>query len=557
MAKFETTSARQELGFSPATAVRANIDVSGQQGTGAAIGQALVAGAGTLQEGAEKKAREAEKRVRIEEKRRQMMDANSAVVANKLRQTADAEFETFKLTNPQETWEPFRIRQTQKVANDVAELDFSPNVLATQQLKSESYSDIQSAKALTAATRQLRTDTIEAQQESLVAAFRSKDPNDVVEATSRYIENGANMGKDKAEVLADIKAAKEAGEKLKKRDTLDGWRDRIAEEPTAIRGLLEDELEARKTDDGVIPELESSDIQSLLNTATNREAQLLADTQAAENKRQSELETQLHDDIVDGNGSITIISNSNLKASAKRRLIRDLTDKNERDVARTWAIQDSDVARVDINALLTDQEAGFIDINQARNVLAEIAREETADGRSIMTSETFDKASSQITKGGRDAIDEFVETETVQVSNFLLTRLTDQDARLKVRADAGTLTPTERRQVSSVGFLLQVAKHQRNLYEAALDARVRELGIEDTSGNEVKIEAAKIWESFKRKDLTRQINDFTSASGQKLVKPTGFPETTWEGSDARNRAAIVHGVSKGFTNSQILEASIK
>lgn len=44
---FPTTTARQELGFTPATTVRANIDVS-QGDVGAAVGQALVAGIGTL-----------------------------------------------------------------------------------------------------------------------------------------------------------------------------------------------------------------------------------------------------------------------------------------------------------------------------------------------------------------------------------------------------------------------------------------------------------------------------------------------------------------------------
>ena len=48
MGEFGITSARQRLGFTPTTNVRANIQ-AGDIGTGAAIGQAVLAGAGIVQ----------------------------------------------------------------------------------------------------------------------------------------------------------------------------------------------------------------------------------------------------------------------------------------------------------------------------------------------------------------------------------------------------------------------------------------------------------------------------------------------------------------------------
>ncbi len=203
MARFDIQRAPEKLGVVPTTAVRANLDVSTG---GAALGQAI-AGAGlALQQ--------------IRQKRQQMTDGNSSVEADRLRSLADEEFKQFKLVNPQETWENERLKQTVGVGEEVAKLNFSPNALSAERQKSKTYSDVSTARALTDATFQLRKDTIDAQTESLVGAFRSGNPEKILEATKRYNDNGANMGKDKAEVLSDIKAARAAGEKLRSEDAI-------------------------------------------------------------------------------------------------------------------------------------------------------------------------------------------------------------------------------------------------------------------------------------------------------------------------------------------------
>lgn len=199
--------ARQRLGFTPSTAVRAP-NMPFDVGTGGALGQLLIGGL-TLGQN-------------IYKKRQQMQDANSDVTATKLRQTADQEFETFKLTNPQETWEPFRIEQTERVAEDINKLTFSPDALILQQSKSEFYSATRNARALTEATRQLRDDTIEAQTNALIEDFASGDPVRIAEGTRRFADNGDNMGKDKAEVLSDIQIAEKAGAKIATDKLVDG-----------------------------------------------------------------------------------------------------------------------------------------------------------------------------------------------------------------------------------------------------------------------------------------------------------------------------------------------
>ncbi len=558
IAKFPIQTAPEKLGVVPTTGVRASIDVrTGETGIGADILNVIGATSRIQQRTAKQEEAQRLREQRIREKRQQMSDANNSVLATKVRKQKDTEFATFKLTNPQETWEKFRAEQTEQAAGEVDALPFSDDARERERFKSVSYTDVETAQALTDATRQLRTDTIDAQTEALTEAFRTGSPEEIAESTRRYIDNGANMGKDKVEVLNDIKTAREAGEKLRKQDILDDWRDRIAVDPAATEEVLEAELEARKTGKGVISELDSGDIQSLLNTATNRQSQLTADAEKEINAKNTALETKLHDDIVAGDASITDIQSSGLPASNKRRLEQDINDRNKRDIEKTWALQDSKVASQGANSVLIDIEAGQIDINEARNKLSEFARQKTPDGRSIMAKTTFDETMDKIAKGGRDAVDLFTDEQTAIVSNSLTARLTEREARLRIRSEARTLTATEKRQFSTTGFLLQVAKHQEILYNNGLAQRLRTLGIEDTSGKEAKAEAVKIWESIKRKDLTQRINDFLSASGQELVKPFGFPAETWEKSDARNRTAIVQAVSEGFTNKEIEELLIK
>ena len=332
MATFPITEARQELGVTPTTGVRARIDTRTGAGlVGAAIGRGILDLGEKLQKGSIT-------RKAIEAKRRQMMDANSAVLADTLRRTADAEFETFKLTNPQETWETERIRQVQQVANEISGLDFSQDALITQQAKSALYGSVETAQALTAATRQLRTNTIEAQTQAMVDAFRTGGAREQLEAVTRYRDNGTNMGKDKVEVLNDIKAARVAGQKLRKQDVIDEWQDRIAENPVVIENILSAELEARKQNKGTLPVLESADIQSLINLANAREVQLLADTLAERNRQQRDLENDLYDGLADKSKAIPDITGSNLDAAAKRRLVNDEENFAQRDVNRTWPL---------------------------------------------------------------------------------------------------------------------------------------------------------------------------------------------------------------------------
>ncbi len=645
MAKFPIAEARQELGFIPSAGVRANIDTRLGAGAGAAIGQALIE---TLTEAKKRTEAETEKREAIAVKRQQMQDANSAVIADTLRRTADAEFETFKLKNPQEIWETERIRQTQEVGNAVAELAFSPDSVIAQQIKSEAYTAIETAQALTDATRQLRTDTIDAQTEAMVNAFRTGGAKEQLEAITRFRDSGPNMGKDRAEVVSDIKAARDAGKKLRKQDTIDAWQDRIAENPTLTEQILEGELSARKgagfdpsgtgfdiatskasgavpdeaghlgsidprtgmvlkgmrheTIDktfsteknlgnkiifkggrffsvsqsdtgkgltlaeakkiktvpveggGAIPEneLPSSDIQSLINLATARKVQLLADTQAEVAAARRIAEKELQDGITDGTVSVTDIQKDpRLDAAAVRRLQQDMKTKAELDVNKGWPlVDDLDIIR-SLDSELAKMEAGSVDTVEMYQKI------DNAMANGQLTRESYSRYRGLARKGGRDAIQLATDTSMELIDNALIRRFSDREARTILRSIDRELTAQEKREASSNAFLLQVNRHQSLLIRNDIEQKLRSLKKETVSGIEATTEAAKVWEMFRRKTLGDKINDFKVFSGQRVPMPDGFPKNVWDNASDRAKANFVTGAAAGFSNKEMIEAQTK
>ncbi|KKN21095.1 hypothetical protein LCGC14_0928890 [marine sediment metagenome] len=548
MANFPIVEARQELGVVPVVATRARAGMrtdTAAGATGAVLGQAVL---DILEQVGEERQQQSIARKAIEVKRRQMMDANSAVLADTLRRTADAEFETFKLTNSQETWETERTRQVQQVADEIGGLDFSQDALIAQQAKSALYGSVETAQALTAATRQLRTDTIEAQTQAMVDAFRIGGAKEQLEAVTRYRDNGANMGKDTVEVLNDIKAARTAGQKLRKQDVIDEWQDKIAENPVVVENILSAELEARKQDKGTIPVLESADIQSLINLANAREVQLLADTAAERNRQQRDLENDLYDGLADKTKSISDVMSSNLDAAAKRRLVNDEENFAQRDVNRTWPLVDNDLAVEQLDSQLSSLEAGVIDRTQMDRHINDTA----VDGE--LTRETRDKFRALSKKGGRDAVDAAVKFEVDKIENALIRRFTDLESRFIIRSLERPLTQQEAGQASSNAYLLQINRHQLFLIKGEIERNMRPPVTEKDviSGVEATAIASKVWEKYRTKTLGAKINAFKEYTGQRVPRPDGFSQKVWESATDREKADIVEAVSNGLSNEEIL-----
>jgi hypothetical protein len=457
------------------------------------------------------------------------------------------------------TWEPQLVQEIggAMAAAESMFANMSPEERAILTAEIDSMATDALGDSFIAESEQEKEDARDAVIDEVTGAYTDGIPEDRQAAGERFLDVAPTLWDD-AEAKRVLKDAIKAGQKARKQNTLDSWQDRIAVNPDTTGNLLEAELQARKTGKGVIPELTGEDIQSLLNTVTNRKTQLTAEAQAKFNREQDALENELHDKVVDPETpvSVTDIAKSNLTVDRKRRLEQDISDKNARDIANMWAIEDTRYASEDVNSILTSQESGITSINQARSRLYELARE-TENGRSVLSKGTFDKTMAKITKGGRDATDKFVAGKIKRFRNYLLGRLTRDEAALRVRYEAGTLTGTQRRQYASVGFLYQVNNHQLIILENSIDKRIRDEGIEDVSGNRAKEIAAEEWLAVKSKTLSDRIKEFTIDSGVNLTVPMGFSKSVWDNASPRERALIVQKVSEGYSNNEIEGALTK
>ncbi len=457
---FPIVGARQELGFTPTGAVRANIDVrTGEGAVGAAIGQGIVQ---LTRQALQEKKRRDEHRRRIEEKRRQMQDANSAVTANKLRDTATIEFETFKLTNPQETWEPFRIKQAGDVATQIGGLDFSPDAAETQRLKSEAYTSTETARSLTQATRQLRTDTIAALTESMVDSFRSGDKVRMAESTRTFADNGANMGKDKAEVLSDIKIAKEAGEKLRTEDEINKVHGAI--ELASTTGDFDIPKELAKNP--IIPETKQASLRTAIGTAEKARDANIKDVQTElVNKATS---TAVREYFA---GQQTV---ANLNQQHEKGLIKDSEFKFMMKGLQDVIPDNSNpVAAGKIRRANASFSIGAIDRAAADEIVLENYSKLDAEDRENVVADLEDIEAKVIATSKSNAYSEgrglmsrqFIGIQSPEDFNLFTAGLTDaQKQKLNKR------------------FTLEI--NNRDLYERAIDDRFKELrkeGVSDVS----------------------------------------------------------------------------
>ncbi len=315
---FPITQARQELGFTPSTAVRANIDVRGTGGIGGAVGQAVLGGTGTVQG--------------ILQKRQQMQDDNSNTEADNMRTLADIEFEQFKLDNPQDAWHGFRQEQTQRVANEVGGLKFSNAALTKQTVLSAMYSDESSANALIDATRQLRRETLLIQTDALVEAFAQDDPQKKIDQINQYRTSEATKAFGPEIIARNIKAAMQAG-------TIKNLKGRIILDPTGTKKMLQDELEARKK--GEQTELQKAlpnteDIDDLIDFARAEQSQEEMDKRAVEQGAKEVIQQELWGQLQDDNfgKALESVQSSDLPVTGEggKKWWTDLIKKTEKAV---------------------------------------------------------------------------------------------------------------------------------------------------------------------------------------------------------------------------------
>ena len=412
-----------------------------------------------------------------------MTDANSAVEADGLRTLADEEYKQFKATNPQETWEDFRRKQTEEVAQNVSQLSFSNKARTRQQVRSQSYSEISTARALTDSTLQLREDTIETLTENLTDAFRSGDPEKIADAKQLYKDSGNNMGKDENEVSSDIKAAEVAGEKLRVQDIVNDVHAAI--ESAEETGNFE--LAKQLAQNPVIPEKQQTSLRGTIKTAENtrntkidRERQELINTTTSDTLREY-FQGTLSVSVLDQRQSLGLIKDTEFKFMRK-----GLEEK--------IPTHSDPVAAGNIRRNKTNFHMEAIDRDEANKVAAENYSKLDGADRENVFSDLEDIEEKIIASSKSNAYGNGI---VLMSERFVGVK--DEDALLQMLLSGKGITEEDKKRINRQ-FAAEVAN--RDLYERAVDERFKEMrkaGISESS--KFKAEALDILLTYQQRKL--------------------------------------------------------
>lgn len=262
MGQFPITEARQELGFTPSTTARADIDV--RTGAGA-VGVAL-AGAGAAIIG---KVREKSERERLLEQRtRANLDALSARRADEQRKSTAADIKIMKGQTSPELWGEETARLVAAGNNIIAGFDFSPEETAKQQIMSDGDLASLPKTAFAEAVRVISKATIKMEEERLTDAFRLRR-DDIVQVKIDAIKTWKSNGVSAPEIMLKLNAAEEAGTALGKVDAVEAIKPlliaAIGDELDKLAGLeiLRESLSQLK-EDGILTEAESAQTDKVL-----------------------------------------------------------------------------------------------------------------------------------------------------------------------------------------------------------------------------------------------------------------------------------------------------
>lgn len=255
MAKFPIISARQELGVTPTTAVRADMDVrTGEGAVGAAIGQGILTIAGALQK------RSARRRA-IEENRQRMLDIRSSVTANSFITTAINENIAFRNTNADtKTWPKDLQERLDRVESQIGTLDMSEDARLLANTKFQAESEEALSRSLIAETDRDREDTRDAIITDVVEQYTNGTAQDQKDAGRRFLEIAPTL-MDENEARATLKTAIMAGQKARSENAVSGVH------AMAEAGNFEAARELAKNP--IIPEPQQTTLRSMIDSAEN------------------------------------------------------------------------------------------------------------------------------------------------------------------------------------------------------------------------------------------------------------------------------------------------
>ena len=237
--QFPIVRARQELGFTPSTAVRANIDVR-QGDVGAAIGQALIQGTVIGLE--------------LFRRKQQMNDTLTKKEAKQIRDNAELEIEKFRAENADtRLWTPQAEGVIKRTVGAVKGLKASNEAMGIINLDTTGWASKVGAEFIRKEIEQKKSDTKGVIIDDVVEAFRNNDSELKTSALKSFDEQAKSIfSPDEARIVR--RNAITAG--------FTGYfKDRAVANPTGTIELLKRELELRKSDKGKIPDFTRADYE--------------------------------------------------------------------------------------------------------------------------------------------------------------------------------------------------------------------------------------------------------------------------------------------------------
>lgn len=500
MATFEVTRARQELGFTPSTAVRANIDVrTGEGAVGQAIGQAGLQAISTVS--------------KIQQRRQQMQDTRSNIDASSIIQNAINGNKAFRLTtNDTKAWAVDLKERLTKAQAGINELDFSDDerVLANAkfQLKSQdaiSLSLIAETGRDTETTRtQLKSDVVE--------QYTRGTPQDQQDAGERFLKN-ASLFIDPKDTL---KTAIAAGQKARNKNAVVVKQSQAAEFPEATILEMDNELELRRQGEGNIPEgdLSSKDIIAIKKFAKSAQSKKKTDSEITANAATIDAYGQIRDaspgqpvdinSILDEIEDNSIISNED-KISASEKIKTYWSSWNSAKAARVEKLVTSNQTRIKANEIVSEVRRESVKLSdevlagqkqkgvntETMSVLdrayAKYNALESAEDIETTDNKVFMRAIQQAdddVQGIKDKAIKVAKTNAYKEGRGLMSKQfvgLDQETFLRDIGLVKGLTDEEKEQMNR-RFTAEV--NNRSLYERAVDDRYREMqdeGITDVS----------------------------------------------------------------------------
>lgn len=271
MARFPTTEARQELGVTPATAVRFRGDTRTGEGlAGAAVGQAVVAGISTIQ--------------RIRQKRQDMLDTRSSITAGSFMTTAINENIAFRNTNADTmTWAKDLQERLSRAESQIGTLNMSDDTRLLINAKFQAKSQEALSRSLIAETDRDKIDTRDAITIDVVEQYTNGTPQDQQDAGKRFLEIASTL-MDENEARATLKTAIMAGQKARIENQKKDLMNRAAVNPKLIASFIDTELKVRKkgkTAFGELASMSNTDLEDIRDYANSVGEKVISDSKIA------------------------------------------------------------------------------------------------------------------------------------------------------------------------------------------------------------------------------------------------------------------------------------